>query len=60
MKPAWMPETTSFTSSDEPDYRKMRRLVQGAIQPPAYRDIAGTCGRDRVRSLAEIGERAGR
>jgi hypothetical protein len=35
-----------WKSSDEPGYRKMRRLVQAAIQPLSFHDIAGTCGRD--------------
>ncbi|MFQ5624892.1 MAG: hypothetical protein ACE5FS_16030, partial [Paracoccaceae bacterium] len=39
-------EHGGFKSSDEPDYRKMRRLVEAAIQPLPYHDIAGTCGRD--------------
>ena len=34
--------------ADEPDYRKMCRLVQAAIQPLAYHDVAGTCGRDEA------------
>ena len=39
-------EQSGFKSTDEPDYRKMRRLVEAAIQPLPYHDIAGTCGRD--------------
>jgi hypothetical protein len=35
-----------WKSSDDPDYRKMRKLVDAAIQPLPYHDIAGTCGRD--------------
>ena len=39
-------EQGGFTSSDGPDYRKMRRLVEATIQPLPYHDIAGTCGQD--------------
>jgi hypothetical protein len=39
-------EHGGFKSSDEPDYREMRRLVEAAIQPMPYHDIAGTCGQD--------------
>ncbi|MHC4402454.1 MAG: HzsA-related protein [Planctomycetota bacterium] len=39
-------EHGGWTSSDEPDYRKMCRLVRSAIQPLPYHDIAGTCGQD--------------
>jgi len=50
-----------WTSADEPDYRRMRQLVEASIQPLPYRDIAGTCGRDEkcmclscwVRKIAE-------
>jgi hypothetical protein len=35
-----------WSSIDDPDYQKMYRLVQAAIQPLPYHDIAGTCGRD--------------
>jgi len=35
-----------WKSVGEPDYQQMLRLVQAAIQPLAYHDIAGTCGRD--------------
>ena len=35
-----------WKSADEPDYRKMGRLVRAAIQPLPCHDIAGTCGRD--------------
>jgi hypothetical protein len=30
----------------DPAYQKMRKLIQAAIQPLPYHDIAGTCGRD--------------
>jgi hypothetical protein len=39
-------ERGGWTSADEPDYRRMRQLVEASIQPLLYRDIAGTCGRD--------------
>ena len=39
-------EHGGWKSSDEPDYQEMRRLVQAAILPIPYHDIAGTCGRD--------------
>jgi hypothetical protein len=39
-------ERGGWQSRDDPDYRKMRPLVQAAIQPFPYHDIAGTCGRD--------------
>ncbi|NUQ61394.1 MAG: hypothetical protein HUU20_02830 [Pirellulales bacterium] len=39
-------EPGGWKSTDEPEYRKMRGLVEAAIQPLPYRDIAGTCGRD--------------
>jgi hypothetical protein len=35
-----------FKSRNDPDYREMRLLVQAAIQPLPYHDVAGTCGRD--------------
>jgi hypothetical protein len=35
-----------WKSRDDPEYRKMHQLVQAAIQPLTYHDIAGTCGRD--------------
>ena len=39
-------ERGGWKSADDPDYRKMRQLVEATIQPLPYRDIAGTCGRD--------------
>jgi hypothetical protein len=39
-------EQGGWKSTDEPGYPKMRRLVEAAIQPQPYHDIAGTCGRD--------------
>jgi hypothetical protein len=39
-------EQGGWKSNDHPDYRQMQRLVQAAIQPSPYHDIAGTCGRD--------------
>jgi hypothetical protein len=47
--------------ADDPGYRKLRQLVDAAIQPLPHHDIAGTCGRDEnclclscwVRKVAE-------
>jgi len=39
-------ERGGWTSREESEYRKMRQLVEAAIQPSPYHDIAGTCGRD--------------
>ncbi|MHB8899882.1 MAG: HzsA-related protein [Thermoguttaceae bacterium] len=39
-------ETGGWTSTDESGYLEMRRLVQAAIRPAGYHDVAGTCGRD--------------
>ncbi len=39
-------EQGGWKSTDDPEYQKMRQLVQAAIQPLPYHDIAGTCGRD--------------
>jgi hypothetical protein len=41
-------EHGGWQSPDDPDYRKMRRLVEAAIQPLPYHDVAGTCGRDEA------------
>ncbi len=38
-------EQGGWTSNDEPGYCEMRQLVEAAIQPLPYQDIAGTCGR---------------
>ena len=54
-------EQGGWNNQDDPEYQKMRELVQAAIQPLPYQDIAGTCGRDErclclscwVRKLAE-------
>ncbi len=35
-----------WPNTDAPQYRKMHKLVQAAIVPLPYHDIAGTCGRD--------------
>ncbi|MHB0956985.1 MAG: HzsA-related protein [Pirellulaceae bacterium] len=37
-----------WLSTDESEYRKMRRLVQTAIEPLSHHDIAGTCGHDET------------
>jgi hypothetical protein len=39
-------EQGGWKTADAPEYRKMHQLVQAAIQPLPYHDIAGTCGRD--------------
>jgi len=41
-------ERGGWKSTDDPAYRKMSELVQAAIQPLPYHDIAGTCGRDET------------
>ena len=58
-------ERGGWQSTYDPKYRKMRQLVQAAIQPLPYHDIAGTCGRDEdcmclscwVRKLKEKRQR---
>jgi hypothetical protein len=37
-----------WKTTDDPGYREMRQLVEAAIQPLPYHDIAGTCGRDET------------
>jgi len=37
----------AWKSTDDPGYKKMLRLVEGAIGPLKYKDIAGTCGREK-------------
>jgi len=41
-------EHGGWKSTDDLDYQQMRKLVQAAIQPLPYHDIAGTCGRDET------------
>jgi hypothetical protein len=36
-----------WRSTDDPGYRKMRKLVEASIAPLEARDIAGTCGRKK-------------
>jgi hypothetical protein len=36
-----------WRDTDDPGYRKMRKLVEAAIAPLEARDIAGTCGRKK-------------
>ncbi len=36
-----------WTSTSDPSFQKMRKLVEASIQPLPYHDIAGTCGRKR-------------
>jgi hypothetical protein len=39
-------EKGGWKNMDEPEYQRMRELVEAAVQPLPYHDIAGTCGRD--------------
>jgi hypothetical protein len=39
-------EEGCWKTTDDPGYKKMYELVQNAIKPLPYQDIAGTCGRD--------------
>jgi hypothetical protein len=39
-------ERGAWKTTRDPDYQQMRGLVQAAIQPLPYHDVAGTCGRD--------------
>lgn len=39
-------DENGWESTGDPDYQAMRALVEGAIAPPAFHDIAGTCGRE--------------
>ena len=36
-----------WRDTSEPGYREMRQLVEGAIAPLKFHDIAGTCGQDK-------------
>ncbi|MFI5378216.1 MAG: hypothetical protein ACHRHE_02815 [Tepidisphaerales bacterium] len=38
--------TNAYTSTADPAFAEMRRLVEASITPLKYHDIAGTCGRD--------------
>ena len=40
-------EKGAWKSTDAPGYRKMLKLVEGAIAPLAHKDIDGTCGREK-------------
>ena len=40
-----LPEKGWCNTSD-PNYLQLRQLVEAALAPAPYRDIAGTCGRD--------------
>jgi len=40
-------EKGAWKSTDAPGYRKMLKLVEGAISPLRYKDIDGTCGREK-------------
>ena len=35
-----------FSSTGDPDYRKLLQLVEASIEKPQYQDIAGTCGHE--------------
>jgi hypothetical protein len=35
----------AFSSTSDPDWQAMLKLVQGSVTPPKYNDIADTCGR---------------
>ncbi|MCP4376366.1 MAG: hypothetical protein GY794_09355 [bacterium] len=55
----WGQISGGYKSKDDPDYKQALKLVTAAIQPRKYRDINGTCGRDKclckscwVRKLA--------
>jgi hypothetical protein len=37
----------AFSSKSDPAWQEMLKLVEGSITPLEYRDIAGTCGRDK-------------
>ncbi len=39
-------KSNGWTSTSDPGYRKMRRLVEASLAPLDAQDIAGTCGRD--------------
>jgi hypothetical protein len=41
-------EQGGWHSTDDPGYQQMRQLVEAAIEPSPYQDIAGTCGRDET------------
>ncbi len=36
----------AFSGKIDPGWQEMRKLVEGSISPPKYRDIDGACGRD--------------
>ena len=42
----WGQIERGWKGRDDPEYLKMQRLVEAAIQPLPFHDIAGTCGRD--------------
>jgi len=41
----WSQTDRTWTSTDAPGYKTMKKLVYGAIAFGKYKDIAGTCGR---------------
>jgi len=55
----WGQIASGFSGKEDPDYKRAVKLVTASIQPRKYKDIDGTCGRDRclckscwVRKLA--------
>ena len=58
-------DQSRWKSTDDPGYQRMYALVQDAIKPLPYKDVAGTCGRDKgclcrscwVRKLKEEREK---
>ena len=45
--------TNGFRGADDPGFQEMRRLVEAAITPLPFHDIAGTCGRDEKCSCGD-------
>lgn len=41
----WADQAPLWTNTDDPAYRRMINAVNGAVQPPAFDDEEGTCGR---------------
>ena len=44
---------SAFRGADDPDFQEMRRLVEAAITPLKFHDIAGTCGREEQCSCGD-------
>ncbi|MCP4378249.1 MAG: hypothetical protein GY794_18995 [bacterium] len=56
-------EEGGWTTKNDPAYRKMAELVEASITPMKYKDIKGTCGREKcvcggcwVRKLTQRSE----